>query len=117
VKKHLEETNGSFITTASLAGVKPSGSSMAYSVTKSAQIHLVKTLAMTSSIRVNSVSPGILLTDWGRQFPQSKIDAVTAKSPLKRIATVEDVARQVLCLASSLSVTGTNSIIDGGVHL
>ena len=36
----------------------------AYSVTKAAQIHLVKALAMTtgSKIRVNSVSPGILLT-------------------------------------------------------
>lgn len=36
----------------------------AYSVTKAAQIHLVKALAMSagSKIRVNSVSPGILLT-------------------------------------------------------
>jgi NAD(P)-dependent dehydrogenase (short-subunit alcohol dehydrogenase family) len=36
----------------------------AYSVTKAAQIHLVKALAMTAGpkIRVNSVSPGILLT-------------------------------------------------------
>jgi NAD(P)-dependent dehydrogenase (short-subunit alcohol dehydrogenase family) len=90
---------------------------MAYSVTKAAQIHLVKSLAMTSSIRINSVSPGIMLTDWGRQFPAAKIDALIAKSPLKKIATVEDVARQVLCLVNSPSVTGTNSIIDGGIHL
>lgn len=56
--------SGSFITTASLAGVKVSGSSLAYSVTKAAQLHLAKGLALIAApkIRVNSVSPGLLLT-------------------------------------------------------
>lgn len=81
-KKHLEKTEGVFITTASLAGVKVSGSSLvsdksrggvlqihtdpgqAYAVTKAAQIHLMKGLALAASprIRVNSVSPGLMLT-------------------------------------------------------
>lgn len=86
-RKYLDEAEGVFITTASLAGVKPSGSSLvsisstfpiacpwvvltttkfkqAYAVTKAAQIHLVKSLAtiVSPKIRVNSVSPGILLT-------------------------------------------------------
>lgn len=63
-RKHLDETEGSFITTASVAGVNHSGSSLAYSVTKAAQIHLVKGLAQMAAprIRVNSVSPGLLLT-------------------------------------------------------
>lgn len=54
----------SFITTASLAGVKVSGSSLAYAVTKAAQLHLAKGLALIAApkIRVNSVSPGLLLT-------------------------------------------------------
>lgn len=54
----------SFITTASLAGVKVSGSSLAYAVTKAAQLHLAKGLAQIAApkIRVNSVSPGLLLT-------------------------------------------------------
>lgn len=117
VKPYLEKTDGSFISTASIAGVKPGGSSMAYSVTKAAQIHLIKTLAITSTIRVNSVSPGLMLTDWGLQFPESKVEAVKKKSPLERVATVEEVARQIYCLAESESTTGTNSIIDGGIHL
>ncbi len=92
-KKWLEESNardeGSavFVSTASIAGCKPSGSSLVrdknggivrsrvcvassnkhdqpYAVTKAAQIHLIKSLAVISapSIRVNCVSPGILLT-------------------------------------------------------
>ncbi|TGO91246.1 hypothetical protein BPOR_0034g00130 [Botrytis porri] len=117
VKPHLEKTDGSFISTASIAGVKPGGSSMAYSVTKAAQIHLIKSLALTSTIRVNSVSPGLMLTDWGLQFPESKVEGVKKKSPLGRLATVEDVARQIYCLAESESATGTNSVIDGGIHL
>ena len=63
-KRHLDEAEGAFITTASTAGITPSGSSLAYSVTKAAQIHLVKNLAVMAAprIRVNSVSPGLLLT-------------------------------------------------------
>jgi len=118
-RKYLNESEGSFVTTASVAGVVPSGSSMAYSVTKAAQIHLVKSLATIAGphIRVNSVSPGILLTDWGRQFPQAKLDKAINKSVLKRISTVEDVANQILCLANSSSQTGTNSVIDAGFLL
>ncbi|CZR52943.1 related to cis-1,2-dihydro-1,2-dihydroxynaphthalene dehydrogenase [Phialocephala subalpina] len=115
-RKHLEASGGSFITTASLAGVKPSGSSVAYSVTKA--IHLVKSLALIAGpVRVNSVSPGILLTDWGLQFPASKVEAAIGKSPLKRIATVEDVAQQILFLANSASTTGANSVLDAGLSL
>lgn len=59
-----ERGAASFITTASLAGVKVSGSSLAYAVTKAAQLHLAKGLALIAApkIRVNSVSPGLLLT-------------------------------------------------------
>ncbi|TVY53109.1 Granaticin polyketide synthase putative ketoacyl reductase 2 [Lachnellula cervina] len=118
-RKYLEESEGSFITTASLAGVVPSGSSIAYSVTKAAQIHLVKSLAKISGprIRVNSVSPGLLLTEWGLQFPKEKVEKTTNKAVLKRTATIEDVANQILCLANSNSQTGTNSVIDAGFIL
>lgn len=63
-KPYLEASEGAFISTASVAGVKPSGSSVAYAVTKAAQIHLAKSLAiiMSPKVRVNSVSPGIILT-------------------------------------------------------
>lgn len=56
--------SGCFVTTASLAGVKVSGSSLAYAVTKAAHLHLAKALAMLAApkVRVNSVSPGLLLT-------------------------------------------------------
>lgn len=90
-KAELEKTEGSFVTTASVAGVKPSGSSLPYSVTKAAAIHLSKALAVICSpkIRVNSVSPGLLLTEWGMKFPEEKREAAKEATKLKRLATVE----------------------------
>lgn len=90
-KAHLEETEGAFISTASIAGVKPSGSSLPYAVTKAAQIHLAKSLAVICSpkVRVNSVSPGLLLTEWGMKFPEAKREAAREATKLKRLATVE----------------------------
>ncbi|EPE28540.1 NAD(P)-binding Rossmann-fold containing protein [Glarea lozoyensis ATCC 20868] len=115
-KPHLEKSEGSFLSTASLAGITPGGSSLAYSVTKAAQIHLVKGLAKTSGpkIRVNAVSPGLMLTEWGKNFPQSKIDNNIANSVLKRLASVEDVANMILCISNSSSQTGTNTVIEAG---
>lgn len=67
-KPHLEksEGGGAFITIASLAGVRPSGSSLPYSVTKAAEIHLTKGLAVIcgKAVRCNVVSPGLMLTEW-----------------------------------------------------
>lgn len=90
-KAELEKTEGAFVTTASVAGVKPSGSSLPYSVTKAAAIHLSKALAIICSpkIRVNSVSPGLLLTEWGMKFPEEKREAAKEATKLKRLATVE----------------------------
>ncbi|KAI9889947.1 MAG: hypothetical protein M1814_004670 [Vezdaea aestivalis] len=57
---------GCFIMTSSVAAIALSGSAMAYSVTKAAQVHLMKCLAQHqgSKIRTNAVLPGLLLTEW-----------------------------------------------------
>ncbi|KAI9710513.1 MAG: hypothetical protein M1820_002649 [Bogoriella megaspora] len=116
-RDELDKNEGCFITTASIAGVKPSGSSLPYAVTKAAQIHLAKSLAVVCSprIRVNSVSPGLMLTEWGMKFPEAKREASRNNTKLKRLATVEDVAEQIRTLALSRSITGQNLLIDGGL--
>ncbi|OTA53611.1 short chain dehydrogenase [Hypoxylon sp. EC38] len=115
-KKHLDESEGAFITTASIAGVIPSGSSLAYAVTKAAQIHLMKALSVMAApkIRVNSVSPGLLLTDWADRFPDELKEAHRQRTKLKRFVSVEDVAEQVLTFAKSKSTTGVNIVMDAG---
>ncbi|EXJ85656.1 alcohol dehydrogenase [Capronia coronata CBS 617.96] len=124
-KPHLEKTadeegvGGSFVTVASLAGVRPSGSSLPYAVTKAAEIHLTKGLALICGpkVRCNSVSPGLMLTEWGNQFPESKIKATTEKTTLKALATPGDVAEQIKTLVLSKSMTGQNIVMDGGIAI
>ncbi len=61
----LNEDGGTFIATASMAGRIPIGSSLPYSVSKAALIHLVKGLAKTNGpkCRVHAVCPGLVLTE------------------------------------------------------
>lgn len=91
VKPHLEATKGAFVTTASLAGVVPGGSSLPYAISKAAQIYLVKTLSKVCAphIRVNSVSLSLMLIDWGLQFLEDQQLAQAEGSRLKRLITVE----------------------------
>lgn len=91
VKPHLEATKGAFVTTASLAGVLPGGSSLPYAISKAAQIYLAKTLSRVCAphIRVNSVSPALMLTDWGLQFSEEQQLAQAEVSRLKRLIKVQ----------------------------
>ncbi|KAJ5257220.1 NADP(+)-dependent dehydrogenase [Penicillium angulare] len=99
---------GAFIITASTAGVAPSGSSLPYAVTKAAVLHLMKCLAQSqgTKVRVNAVSPGLMLTEWGQQFSQEKIDAMTDKMVLKKLPEVDDAAEAFISIAKNSSMTG-----------
>ena len=68
---------------------------LASTVTKAAEINLMKGLATICgpNIRCNSVSPGLMMTEWGRKFPESKVKATKEKGVLQSLATVEDAAR------------------------
>ncbi|CDM29002.1 hypothetical protein DTO013E5_1209 [Penicillium roqueforti] len=118
-RPHLDETEGAFVTTSSITGLQGMGSSLAYSATKAAQLHMVRGLAtmVAPKIRVNSVSPGLLQTEWAERFSEEQKEAHREKTKLKRFVAVEDVAAQVLSLATSKSMTGANIIIDAGYTL
>ena len=107
---------GAFISIASTAGIKPAGSSLPYAVSKAAQIHLVRCLSVICGpkVRVNTVSPGLMLTEWGLKFPEDKVQAIREKSALKDIATPEDVASMVVHVATNRSLTGQNLVMDAG---
>ncbi len=69
-------------------------------------------------IRVNCVAPGLVYpTDASRTTKEDVKDAIAAQTPLRRIATPEDIAGPVLFLASDWSrfVTGQTLIVDGGL--
>jgi NAD(P)-dependent dehydrogenase (short-subunit alcohol dehydrogenase family) len=78
---------GAFIVTSSIAGIRPSGSSMPYSVTKAAQLHLMRCLAATQGpkVRVNAVLPGLLLTEWGQLYGEGMVKVLEERAWLKKV--------------------------------
>ena len=69
-------------------------------------------------IRVNCVAPGLVYpTQASQATPEALREAITAATPLRRIARPEDVAGPVLFLASEWSgfMTGQVLFVDGGL--
>ncbi|MBB2692774.1 UNVERIFIED_ORG: NAD(P)-dependent dehydrogenase (short-subunit alcohol dehydrogenase family) [Rhizobium esperanzae] len=95
-----------------------------YAASKSGLIGLTQALAAEfgpQGVRVNAVLPGAVDTDMYRDMNDTadKQAAVTAMHALKRVATPDEVARSVLYLASDDAsfVTGTASLVDGGISI
>ncbi|KAL4861440.1 hypothetical protein BDV12DRAFT_204014 [Aspergillus spectabilis] len=107
---------GAFIYTASIAGVSPCGSSLAYAVTKAAGLHLMKCLALTQGpkIRVNSVVPGLLLTDWGNQYSPDYVQRWREETALRDVPGIHECAEVYLNIAQNLSMSGQQIEIDCG---
>lgn len=110
---------GQIINTTSIAGLRPTGSSIAYCASKAAMIHLTTclSLALAPDIRVNSVAPGLLLTRWGGKFGDEQIEAIKKVTPLNQVTSIEDCAAAFVMLARNGSITGETIVIDSGLTL
>jgi len=116
---HLRDSGaGCVVNVSSLAGVRPTGSSIPYAVSKAALNHLTRLLANTvgPQVRVNAVAPGLVDTPWTADWDDIR-DYVRAASPLQRSAQPDDVAEVVLSLVRSSYVTGEVWVVDGGLAL
>ena len=101
---------------ASVAGLRATGSSIPYAVSKAGLNHLTVLLAnvLGPRIRVNAVAPGLVDTPWSQTWTAAR-EAVRAASPLRRCAQPEDVAEAVLGLVRARYVTGQVLAVDGGM--
>lgn len=92
---------------------------MPYSVTKAAQLQLVKCLAVTVGprIRVNTVLPGLLLTEWGKQYSAERISALQKAAALKRETDLGDCVDAFVMLARNGSMTGMRIQVDAGLNV
>lgn len=111
--KHQQ--GGSIINVASTSAIKATLNIAHYECAKAGLVMLTKSAAMAlgkHKIRVNSISPGLTITDMTRPY----IDNNDGNNPLGRIGMPKDHAGAIVFLASSAAdwVTGINLIIDGG---
>jgi ketoreductase RED2 len=115
---HLRETAGCVVNVSSLAGVRPTGSSIPYAVSKAALNHLTRLLAnaVGPDVRVNAVAPGLVDTPWTADWDAVRT-YVQATAPLQRSGRPDDVAEVVLSLVRSSYVTGEVWVVDGGLAL
>ena len=109
---------GVVVNMGSLAGVRPTGSSIPYAASKAALHQQTKLLAATlgPEIRVNAVAPGLVETPWTADWHEVHA-AVAAIAPMRRVAKPEDVAHLVLAQVTSTLVTGEVWVVDGGVQV
>lgn len=124
-----EGGDGSIVNTASVAGLKPGADETAYSVSKAAMVSLTQALALDfagEGIRANCVCPGFMemvMVDRRRDLTDEQQAAraagASARVPLGRQGTYEEVAKAVLFLAGpdASYITGAALVIDGGLLL
>lgn len=113
---HLQRSDDPCIVNiTSIAGVRPVGSSMAYSMSKAALNQMTLLLAKSfGPIRVNAVAPGLVRTPWTEDW-DAQHAAIAAAAPIPRSATPDDCAEAVLALIRNKYTSGEVFVVDGGL--
>jgi meso-butanediol dehydrogenase/(S,S)-butanediol dehydrogenase/diacetyl reductase len=125
---HYPESGGAIIAIASVAGSVPHAARLAYCSSKAGQIGMVRQMALDLAerrIRVNAVSPSLVLTDLTRDVigreadPEATLARRTGQHPLRRLGTPEEVGSAVayLCSEEASWITGQDFVLDGGLSL
>jgi 3-oxoacyl-[acyl-carrier protein] reductase len=115
---HMKKAGGGrIVNVASVAGLKPDGSSIAYSASKAALIHLTRCLAvaLAPGVTVNCVAPGLIEgTRMAKRLPKAVADRARQQAVLRRTSSASDIAAQIVAFCRADSVTGQVVVIDGG---
>lgn len=109
---------GAVVNVGSLAGVRPTGSSIPYAASKAALHHQTRLLAavLGPEIRVNAVAPGLVETPWTADWHEAHA-GIAAITPMRRVAKPDDVAHLVLAQVTSTLVTGEVWVVDSGLQV
>jgi 3-oxoacyl-[acyl-carrier protein] reductase len=116
----LKVAKGAICSTASIAGVQGSGSSIPYAASKAGVINLTRSLAraLAPDIRVNAVAPGFVDSPWNKDWPADRKETSIERTPLRRACKPEDIAETIFFLcAGGAMITGQTIIVDGGLTL
>jgi 3-oxoacyl-[acyl-carrier protein] reductase len=108
------------VNVSSVSAFTGSGSNIAYCAAKAALDTMSLSLArvLGPGIRVLSVSPAAVATDFVAGRGRPDLEKRAAGTPLKRVVEAEDVARAVLaCVTHLKASTGIRIVVDGGFHL
>ncbi len=108
---------GRVVNIASVAGLQPTGSSIAYAVSKAGLIHLTRCMAvaLAPATLVNCVAPGLLEgTRATANLRAEQIERSAAGALLKKAADKDDCADMVVTMCRTETMTGQTVVIDAG---
>ena len=120
----LRQGKGAIVNTASIAGLVGAPGLSPYAASKHAVVGLTKTAAAEYSglgIRINAVCPGLIRTPMLERLVanigEDAFQTYVAQTPIRRVATPEEVAAAVVWLCSDAAsfVTGFPMAVDGGL--
>jgi NAD(P)-dependent dehydrogenase (short-subunit alcohol dehydrogenase family) len=106
-----------------LAKARPYMTSTMITVANAGIVGMMKTMAVElAPIRVNSVSPGLVADSpkWGavvKAGANPVVNAMIARTPTRRLATMADVIHAVFFLLDNAAVNGQDLELDGGIQL
>lgn len=118
----VAQGGGSIVSVSSTMSKGHGDGFIAHSSAKAAIDAFVRSLAYElgpDGIRVNTVAPGLIITDATANLSPAVKDSAAAWSPLRRNGVAGDVAGAILFYASDMSryVTGSYQAVDGGMTM
>jgi len=111
---------GVVVNISSAAATLAMGSNVIYCASKAALDNMTKSLAraLAPRIRVISVSPALVDTEFVKSMDRAWRDEQAARTPLGRLATPEEIAKAVVAAITTLTfATGSVLLVDGGRSL
>ncbi len=108
---------GRIVNISSVAGLHPTGSSIAYAVSKAGLIHLTRCMAvgLAPETLVNCVAPGLLEgTRATANLLPEHIERSAQGAVLKKAADKDDCADMVVTMCRTDTMTGQTTVIDAG---
>lgn len=116
-----ERGEGAVVLLSSIAGIRGNTTIGTYGVSKAAEAALARNLAVEwgpKGIRINSIAPGIVKTDFAKALWEDpvRIKRAEEKTPLRRIGDPVDIAGLAVFLSTKASayITGQVIVADGG---
>jgi 3-oxoacyl-[acyl-carrier protein] reductase len=122
LKPMIRQKGGRIICISSVVGQSGNAGQANYAASKAGLIGFVKAVAQevaSRNITVNVVAPGMIETDMTRALTDTGREEWTARIPLKRLGTPDDVASAVCFLASheAAYITGQVLAVNGGMYM
>ncbi|CAO1297143.1 unnamed protein product [Diamesa tonsa] len=122
---HLIKTQGNIVNVSSVAGPRSFPNLLAYCMSKAALDQFTKCVALElapENVRVNSINPGLIATDFHKRLGMNDEDYQTFLEKSKethalgRVGTVDETSHAIAFLASDLAsfITGAQLPVDGG---